>query len=326
MPGFIPHPLFRSGHHQTIVGYLLRNWQRDPGGILRKVPLSDGDALHVYDTVPPLWQPGGPVAVIVHGLGGSHLSGSVLRLTWELLPRQVRILRVNLRGCGTSMADCRHPYHAGCSADISQALTQAQKWFPGSPLWLIGISLGGNIVLKVAAETLAADFPALQRIVAIAPPVDLHRCTRLLQLPENRRYETRFVRELHQLAQARARQHGQPMPSFPPKLKLSEFDDQYTAPRCGFLSGADYYARASSGPLLPAITIPTDIITATDDPFIDCKPLRGNLPESIRVHLTENGGHLGYISRPRHGGWCWLERFVTHLLCPEPSPAPVQVG
>src|SRR5215207_8554146 len=126
MPEFVPLLGFRSGHRQTILGHFARKWLPKPPGELRRVPLPDGDVLHTYETTPDGWEPGRPVVLIVHGLGGSHESGSVLRLTWECLRQHWRVLRINLRGCGGSMADTKKPYHAGCSADILAVVRAAE--------------------------------------------------------------------------------------------------------------------------------------------------------------------------------------------------------
>jgi len=320
MSDFLPLIGFRSGHRQTILGHFARLWQPKPDGTLRRVPLPDGDALHVYDTLPTDWELGGPVVVLVHGLGGSHMSGSVLRLAWEGLRHGVRVLRVNLRGCGGSMADAKRPYHAGCSADILEVLRHAAMWYPGSPLWLVGLSLGGNVVLKLAGEITPTEVPALEKVLAVAPPVDLQHCSNLLDQPHNALYERKFVKELTLLARQRAGCHGEALPPFRRGLKLREFDHEYTAPRVGYASAAEYYAKASSLPLLGAIRVSTHILAAADDPFVDAGPLQqATLPRVVRLQITTHGGHLGYVTRPRHGGWCWLEREAVRRLMAMPA-------
>jgi predicted alpha/beta-fold hydrolase len=315
MSDFIPLFGFRSGHRQTILGHFARKWLPRPVGALRRVALADGDVLHTYDTVPDAWKPNAPVVLIVHGLGGSHVSGSVIRLTWECLHQHWRVLRINLRGCGGSMPDTRKPYHAGCSADILAVVRAAHEWYPHAPLLLVGISLGGNIVLKLAGEVTPADVPALGKILAVAPPVDLQHCSNLLELPHNAMYQRTFVTELTRLARLRAREHGETLHAFPKKMKLSEFDHEYTAPRVGYASVTEYYARASSLPLLGAIRVPTHILAAADDPFVAAEPLLQAKPSSaVRLQVTQHGGHLGYVARPRRGGWCWLEREVVRHL------------
>jgi predicted alpha/beta-fold hydrolase len=312
---FQPMPLIRSGHHQTIAGYYVRQWQRALPGTQHKVPLPDGDALHVYETIPDTWKAEDPIVLIIHGLGGSHTSGSVTRLGWECLRAGLAILRINLRGSGDSLADNRLPYHAGCSPDILQVLNWLTHRHPGSPFYLVGFSLGGNIALKLAGETPQEDCLPLRHIVAVSPPAHLERSASMLAEPRNALYEKRFVAELKTLAEQRARQHGETPPTFPKKLKLREFDDLYTAPRVGYRDVADYYARASSLPFLHQVEIPTHILSAEDDPMIDPATIREAIRSpSVSIHLTPHGGHLGFLSTPRHGGWCWMEKYIVRML------------
>lgn len=312
---FRPLPLFRSGHRQTILGYLLRKWQRAMPAQLRKVALPDGDVLHVYDAIPSGWQETGPVAMIVHGLGGSHTSGSVLQLAWECYRHQMRVFRVNMRGSGESLAENRKPYHAGCSEDIRHVVQAVTRWAPGSPVWLIGLSLGGNVVLKMAGEVRQSEVPLLRKVVAVSPPVDLSRCSNLLGQKHNAIYERRFVQELSEMAQQRARLHGETPPQFQPGLTLRQFDDVYTSRRIGYANVDEYYQHASSVHVLYAIDIPTHILSAEDDPMIDPVPIReARRSDAVTIQLPRHGGHLGFISSPGRGGWYWLERQVFQQL------------
>src|SRR5262249_61902742 len=103
------------------------------------------------------WRPGGPVALVVHGLTGSHESPPVQRLAVRLLVRGVRVARMDLRGTGKGLALARRFYHSGRSDDVRAAPREVAPGAPGSPLPLVGVSLGGNLVLKLAGE--AADRP-----------------------------------------------------------------------------------------------------------------------------------------------------------------------
>lgn len=312
---FKPLPLFRSGHRQTILGYLLRKWQRSMPAELHHIPLPDGDVLEIHDATPTTWQDGCPIVLIVHGLGGCHHSGSVLRLAWECHRRSWRVVRVNMRGSGGSIPGNKKPYHAGCSDDILQVLKAVTTWSSESVFGLVGLSLGGNVVLKLAGETEQNAFPMLRKIVSVSPPVDLERSSQMLAQPGNAVYEKRFVKELIEMAQERAQMHKQELPLFPAGLKLREFDDIYTAPRSGYLNVADYYHRASSKSLLGKIEIPTHIISAVDDPMIDPFAIEtAERSSAVSLQLTRYGGHLGFISSPRQNGWCWLEGQVAQQL------------
>jgi predicted alpha/beta-fold hydrolase len=79
---------------------------------------------------------------------------------------------------------------------------------------------------------------------------------------------------------------------------LYDFDDQYTAPAAGFENAADYYARCSAAQFVSGIEVPTLILTARDDPLVPVSVFEKlNLPDSVVLHISEQGGHLGYIAK-----------------------------
>ena len=192
-------------------------------------------------------------------------------------------------------------------------MEEVARWSPGSPLGLVGLSLGGNAVLKLSGETRQEALPYLRQIIGVSPPVDLERSSQMLREPRNALYERKFVQELTEMAQKRASLHGEPTPVFPTPLSLRQFDDLYTAPRSGYANVEDYYHRASSKHVLHSIDIPTHIISAEDDPMIDPTPIRdAKRSPTVTLQLTRFGGHLGYVSPP--GRTTWLEEQIVQQL------------
>ncbi|MCS7045842.1 MAG: alpha/beta fold hydrolase [Gemmataceae bacterium] len=308
-------PLLSNPHVQTVLGNLL-SWPRDHyPSRLGTVALPDGDALAIHDTVPPPWQVGQPVAVLVHGLGGSHRSGYMRRIANRLALAGLRVVRVDLRGAGAGLTLAKRFYNAACSADVRAVLAQLHAATPASALVLFGFSLGGNIVLKLAGEDGARPHPALKAVVAVAPPIDLVRCSALLErLPW---YDRFYVRQLI----GQVQQHGKHVPGvepivFPAGTTLRQFDEIYTAPRWGFSGALDYYRRASALPWLPSIRVPTLILTARDDPLIAVAPfLETSLPTSVSLEIVRHGGHLGFLGGDGRGGIRWAEtRIVAWAL------------
>ncbi len=315
-PDFRPLPLLGNPHVQTLLGHWLRGPKLEKPAREHLVRLPDGDALVLHDTIPPGWNPGGRMAVLLHGLTGSHASPPVQRFARHLLARHVRVIRVDLRGAGKGLHLARRGYHAGCSEDVRAALEEVQRWSPSSPLLVVGFSLGGNVALKLAGEAADRPLPGLARVAAVGPPIDLKRCSDLLAQRRNRFYEKFFLRDL--VAAARKRQRL--FPDLPPlhlprPFTLRGFDDLYTAPRSGFADALDYYRRASALPLIHRIRVPALILTARDDPFIAVAPFEElSPPPGVTLCVLPRGGHLGFLGHDGAGGIRWAERRVLEWV------------
>lgn len=319
-PEFCPLPFLSNPHVQTLLG----TWLQGPATPLparaRYVLLPDSDRLVLHESAAPAWQPGQRIALLVHGLGGAHDSGYMQRLARLLVPHGLRVVRLDLRGCGRGLALARGSYNGACSGDVRAAVAELSRAYPTSPVVLIGFSLGGNVVLKLAGEADAHPVPNLERVAAVSPPIDLELCAALLALPRNRLYELHFLRGLmSQVRQRRRYFPDLPEVRFPRRMTLRIFDDLHTAPEGGFADALDYYRRASSLPLLPRIGVPTFILTAQDDPFIAIEPFEGLVvPEHIQVQIAPRGGHIGFLGWDGAGGIRWAERRVLDWVLHAP--------
>jgi predicted alpha/beta-fold hydrolase len=225
-----------------------------------------------------------------------------------------RVIRLDLRGVGRGEAVARRTYHGGCSDDVRAAMKEINRWSPASPLVLVGLSLGGNIVLKLAGEAAANPLSGLERVIAVSPPIDLVRCAELISHPCNRVYENYYVRRLiHQVRRHRRNVADLPRVRFPRRTSLHLFDDLYTAPTWGFAGAADYYRRASALPLIAGIKVPAFVLTSQDDPFIAVEPFESlGAPSNVEVRITRHGGHLGFLGWDGFGGVRWAERLVVN--------------
>lgn len=325
-PDFRPLPLLGNAHVQTLLGSLLPAPRMRPRPRERLVQLPDGDWLILYDSAPAGWRTGDRIALLVHGLSGSHASGYMVRVARALHRQGLRVVRMDLRGAGRGVALARRPYHGGCSDDVRAAADSVLSESPNSALSLVGFSLGGSIVLKLAGE--AADMPLLrlERVAALAPPVDFERCVALLGRPANRIYDYHFARDL--VRQVRLRRRllpDEPPTRFPRRMTLRLFDELYTAPRWGFRDAADYYARASSLQYVPRIRVPAFILAARDDPFVDADPLRALTDNpNVHVEIADRGGHLGFLGFCGNGrGLRWAEaRLADWVARPTTAGSP----
>jgi predicted alpha/beta-fold hydrolase len=228
----------------------------------------------------------------------------------------LRVIRVDLRGTGAGLTRARKPYHAGRSDDIRAVVVDSRLRHPESPVWVIGCSLGGNIALKLAGEAADVPLPGLAGVAALAPPIDIEACSRLLHTRVNRFYDHYFARRMLGLARRRARHFPEPcLDRVPRRPTIRQFDDHYTAPVCGFACATEYYRRSSAGPLVPKITVPTFVLTARDDPFIAIEPFEA-LPrsETLTVEISDRGGHLGFLGSAADGGIRWAEQRICDWL------------
>lgn len=318
IPRFEPHPWLFNGHLQTIGARFLVERKYEFPATEHVVDLSDGDRLTVLDSIPDGWRPGRPAALLVHGLAGSARSNHLRRLGIRLWRHGVRVVRMNLRGAGSGFGLARGIYHAGRTGDVRRVVEWMNARGVASSLALVGFSLGGNLVLKLAGEHASQPVEGLDCVLAANPPIDLAASCRKIESPENRIYDRKFTRCLRaEVVRLHERFPELGPVALPRTLSLREFDDAYTAPRNGYPSADAYYAHNSSASVIPRIPVSGLVVHAEDDPFIPVEPFRQvAFPATLQLELIPAGGHLGYVSHRRwNGDRRWLyARFAVWLL------------
>ncbi len=299
IPRFERHPLLVNGHMQTLAGFYLP-WRNCPHRASQSVvDLPDGDAIVLHDDSPHQWRTGEPVALLIHGLAGCHLSPYMVRVTRKLTDHGIRVFRMDLRGCGSGSGLARLPYHAGRSEDVQAALAHVSQMCPGSRISPVGFSLSGNILLKFLGEFPEIVPPCVERAVAVNPPIDLLGCVESLAKPSNQIYDRHFVKLLYRQVRDRQREEDAvEHPQLDQPDCLYEFDDKYTAPVSGFGNAKNYYKLCSAAQFVKGIQIETLVLTARDDPLVPVRTFETlQTPATVTVHISEHGGHLGYIGR-----------------------------
>ena len=301
VPQFQPARGLSSPHVQTAWAWFFPSLLPLAGTIERRLRLDDGDLVVMHDDCPQGWRRGDHVVLMLHGLGGSHRSGYMVRLAARLQQRCVRSFRMDHRGCGAGTSLAKYPYHAGRVEDLAAAVHMIERLCPGSPISLAGFSLSGNLLLRYLGE-LGASLPlSLFRAVAVCPPIDLQHCSSMLNASRmGQRYDLYFARMLvRQLANSTQWREDVPLASvLRQPRRLYDFDELYTAPASGFESADHYYDRASSKPLISQIRVHTTILAAKDDPVVSTQAFRGlQLPPNVTMCLTQHGGHLGFVGR-----------------------------
>lgn len=289
----------RGGHLQTILGSYVPHRLNGAPCEKHLAPTTHGDQLLLLDSCPASWKTGDRVVLLAHGLGGCGNSPYIRRMAGRLYEHGIRAIRLNLRGAGAGFPYAKQIGHAGRSEDIAAAVQFVVEQAPESPVAVIGYSMGANLVLKHFGE-FGETHPQIDRVLAVAPPIDLLTCMKNMLFREGWLYDRAFASALHKLAKRREKElPGAPHRPVPKHVKrLFDFDDHYTAPLSGFKDAIAYYEYASAKQWISKIQIPTTIVAADDDPLIP--PLMFDEIKNhplVEVKVTRSGGHLGYIAK-----------------------------
>ncbi len=320
LTAFTPRRWLLNGHLQTIVGnYLPRErFTLDSQTETVEVDPTDGSRVICYTH----WQPETDRAtrltvVLVHGLEGSSESRYMLGLAARAWKAGCNVVRMNMRNCGGSDALTPTLYHSALSGDVGAVVDHYTESFGLHRVALVGYSMGGNLVLKLAGEW--GSRKPLCAVAAVCPALDLAAGSDALHQPANRVYEWHFLRRLMQ----RYRRKAELFPSiyskdgFGPIRSLRDFDDKIVARYCGFRDADDYYYRASAARVVDKIAVPSLILRALDDPFIRFTPeSRAKILANTNIALVEtpHGGHCAYLGVDRGDEIHWAEATVIRYL------------
>ncbi|HEU4988875.1 MAG TPA: alpha/beta fold hydrolase [Gemmatimonadaceae bacterium] len=299
-PAFAPAWWVPGPHAQTLWGKFARRIPLPAAGYFERWDTPDGDFLDLFripgtDAAPRL--------LILHGLEGtvqSHYARGIL--SWAAGRGWAADLLL-FRGCGSEPNRAPRFYHSGETADLSFVVSRLTADRSSGPLFLVGYSLGGNVLLKWLGERGGALPAAVRAAAAVSVPYDLEAGAAFIHHGFSQIYERHFLRTLKAKA---ARKLDQFPGLFDPAAlaaarSIVAFDEAVTAPVHGFASARDYYQRSSSIRFLPDIRVPTLLLSAYDDPFLPPDRLaatagvaRGNA--ALDVCFSPHGGHVGFVS------------------------------
>ncbi|MBW2525534.1 MAG: hypothetical protein JRI23_15225 [Deltaproteobacteria bacterium] len=239
------------------------------------------------------------VLVVVHGLGGDADSAYVVHAAAAARSAGLSCLRVSMRGADLLGADV---YHAGLYQDLLGVLGSAElRRF--SRALLLGYSLGGHLCLHAAVR---GGDPRLRAAAAVCPPLDLAAVQQALDAPSRWPYRHHVLTSLKQAYRAVARRRDVPTPVKQVERisTIRQFDRLVIVPRFGFRDVDDYYARASVGPLLGELGVPSLLVSSTRDPMVPRYTATPWLPRAshrLEAHELDAGGHL-YFPASAHLG------------------------
>jgi predicted alpha/beta-fold hydrolase len=310
MHSFRPFPFLQNPHLQTVLS-TYSGKESPPPSFTQFITLSDGDVLAAEVSRPKDWKEENQTLVLVHGLAGSSGSSYLIRLTHKFLAENKQIVRLNLRGSGKGEGLAHKPYHGGLSGDLYEVIKVLNQNHPKSPLILVGFSLGGNMVLKLAGEFQNLE-THLKKVIAICPPISLEDSARRFQKSSNFFYQRSFLKYLRNIVRSKKQKFSQSLNHALLKCSsLYEFDDLFTAPFWGFKNAKDYYNRCSSKAFISKITLPCHILFAEDDPLVNSDSINETtLPSNIDLLITPNGGHMGFLGHPKYGSIRWMDEQI----------------
>jgi hypothetical protein len=308
----------RGGHVQTFASFFLSRRIALPPAEKRLIEVEPGVQVlcHCH------WQQDRENAltvIIVHGLEGSSESQYMLGIAAKGLGAGMNVVRMNQRNCGGTDELSPTLYHSGRSQDVGAVARHLIARDRVSRFALVGFSMGGNLVLKLAGEWGREGPPQFRAVVAVCPSINLAASADALHLPANRLYEYYFMWQLRRHLRAKARLFPQIFDTS--RLRsvttLREFDDKITAYYCGFEGASDYYQRSAAANVVDRIAVPSLILHAANDPFIRILPeTRQKILSNPNITFaeTEDGGHCSFLGRPDGDDGRWAERQVVEFL------------
>ncbi|KPK32955.1 MAG: hypothetical protein AMS24_02675 [Chlamydiae bacterium SM23_39] len=312
---FDPFFLFKTPFRQTIFGSIFHSII-GPKSEKRIITLKDQDKLAFEVITPKKWKEKDLTVVLIHGLCGSHKSPALVRLAKKLKIKNIRSVRVNLRGCGSGSGLAKKPHYSADPEDILEVLKLLKKE-SSSPIILVGFSLGGNIVLKMVGDIEEEAKKYVKNVIALSPPVDIKLSVELFEKEENKLYLKYFTKLLKEDIKFLKKKFPEFSNIFIPEdFTFTEFNNFFVVSFLGLKDVEEYYKKCSSKYVLSNIKVPCKILFSKDDPIVSYLGLEGvNLPENIQVFLTKKGGHLGYIgSLKDKRGFFWLDNILLDWI------------
>ncbi len=293
-----------GGNLQTIyAAKLARRYPSDkPSWTRQRWESPDGDFIDVDERSDTMGRPvvGAPLLVLFHGLEGSSQSHYAQAFAYATQQRGWRMLIPHFRGCSGEINKAPRAYHSGDYQEIDWILQRVRHIHQG-PIHVVGISLGGNALMKWAGEMGQYAQKSVQAVASVCSPVDLTASGNAIDSGFNQAvYARMFLSTMKPRAMQKLKQYPGLFDSraLMAATTLYQFDDVFTAPLHGFKNTADYWQRASAKPGLINVQVPALVLNARNDPFIPAQslPTASQVGDSVTLWQPEHGGHVGFVS------------------------------
>ncbi|NRA52708.1 MAG: hydrolase [Gammaproteobacteria bacterium] len=309
----------QNRHLQTLYPTLLRQCPAIDFTV-QQFELEDGDFVDCHWYKKPAMDSKKPIVILFHGLAGSSKSAYIKGMMQHLHSNGYSSVLMHFRGCSERLNRTARAYHSGDTADAKAWIAHLKESYPASPLFAIGYSLGGNMLLKLLAEY--SHSSPLSAAVSVSAPIQLASCSATMQHGFAKVYQRYLLRPLKISLLKKFLCHdymaliGLSVQSIKKINSIEQFDNLYTAKIHGFRDAKEYYKISSAGQYLPNIQCQTLIIQALDDPFMgaNIEEEFRELPINISIDTPENGGHLGFVSGSLFKPKYWLEQRISHYF------------
>ena len=320
---FKPPAFLFNKHFETIYPALFRRVAYDADETVR-IDTPDQDFLDLDLNIGRI----NKTVIICHGLEGDSRKAYIRGMARQFHRSGFNCIAWNYRGCSGEMNNQVYSYHSGATGDLDLVVNFAIEKFDDCEIYLVGFSLGGNLVLKYLGENGYSNRKKIKKAAAISVPLDLYRSCLELSKNENWIYTKRFLNRLTKKVKHKSEKYpGQIALNNVNAVKtLLDFDDHFTAPIHGFKNAKDYYQQCSSIFFLKEIAVPTLILNARNDHFLskECFPSPKEINNRmITTVYTSHGGHVGFkMIRPKKG--YFSEILVHDFFHDEVSLNPLQ--
>ncbi|MBS0270971.1 MAG: alpha/beta fold hydrolase [Proteobacteria bacterium] len=284
-------------------------------------PTSDGSGDSLTGTLENPFRPeASPLILLIHGLAGSEDSTYVRESARFHLVRGRAVLRLNLRGAGTSRCLSRGYYHAGAGSDVEDVLNSISPEQIPYGIFAIGFSLGGNILLNLLGR-ISPRQRLIGAAVVSAPIKPIEACQRIMAR-RNYLYQKFLLRRIKRDVLSSKALSARERQSIEGARSIYEFDDGWVAPRNGFHGARDYYERTAGSRYVNDIRIPTLMLHACNDPWIPVAPyleLQHRHFSCVEILIASGGGHVGFHERGFADTWHdrKIDDFLRKLIAGE---------
>ncbi|MBL7760325.1 MAG: alpha/beta fold hydrolase [Sediminibacterium sp.] len=297
-----------NGHIQSIYPSLFR---KVPFSYARRerLELPDGDFLDID------WSCKAPqnnrLVVITHGLEGDSGRHYVTGMAKIFTQHGFDAIGWNCRSCSGEMNRLARFYHHGDADDLRLVIRHALNIHHYEQIVLVGFSMGGSLTMRAVAENPSRVPEQVKAAIGFSVPCSLKGSVDALSAKGNKIYMNRFLKKLGYKIKQKSR-------LFPDQINAEgyddirdfiEFDNRYTAPLHGYVNALDFYEKASVGPFLKNLQIPSLIVQAKNDPFLlpNCMPVKDAADNPhLFLEMPEAGGHCGFMES--HKGATWAEK------------------